>query len=69
MLAPVLPLCRRRWPLAVFPKRFENLVIDLLAYSERLALNFTEELGYNPLPGNPDSLPTVGRAMMRAKQR
>src|SRR5690606_17441697 len=24
---------------------------DLLAYSERLMLNFTENLGYNPVPG------------------
>src|SRR5690606_5509576 len=42
---------------------------DLLAYSERLMLNFSQELGYNPSPGAPESLPTVGSAMLRAKQR
>ena len=42
---------------------------DLLAYSERLMLNFTEELGYNATPGSADGLPSVGGAMLRAKQR
>ncbi|MCB0034362.1 MAG: thrombospondin type 3 repeat-containing protein, partial [Anaerolineales bacterium] len=45
---------------------------DLLAYSERLMLNFTEEIGYNPNFGTAqeaDTLPTVGSALMRAKQR
>jgi hypothetical protein len=42
---------------------------DLLAYSERLLLNFTQELGYNPAPDQTDSLPTVGSAMLLAKQR
>src|SRR5690606_16762197 len=42
---------------------------DLLAYSERLALNFTEELGYNPTPYQTDTLPSVGTALLRAKQR
>ena len=37
---------------------------DLLAYSERLMLAFVRELGYND-----GSLPTVGQALMRAKQR
>ena len=41
---------------------------DLVSYSELLALNFTQELGYNPT-GAPATLPTVGLAMMRAKQR
>ncbi len=42
---------------------------DLLAYSERLLLNFTENLGYNPVPGQNSTLPTTGEALMLAKQR
>ena len=42
---------------------------DLLAYSERLMLNFTQELGYNPTPGQSSTLPTVGTALLRAKRR
>ena len=42
---------------------------DLLAYSERLMVNFTQQLGYNPVPGQNSTLPTVGTAMMEAKQR
>jgi hypothetical protein len=42
---------------------------DLLAYSERLMLDFTQELGYNPNPGQAATLPTVGGALTRAKQR
>jgi Ca2+-binding RTX toxin-like protein len=32
-------------------------------------LNFTENLGYNPDPGQPSTLPTAGSALMLAKQR
>ena len=42
---------------------------DLLAYSERLMVNFSEQLGYNPAPGQVSTLPTVGTAMLEAKQR
>ncbi|MCA9999865.1 MAG: thrombospondin type 3 repeat-containing protein, partial [Anaerolineales bacterium] len=42
---------------------------DLLAYSERLMLNFTQQLGYNPSPNQTATLPTVGEALMQAKQR
>jgi hypothetical protein len=42
---------------------------DLLAYSERLMLNFTEGLGYNPVPGQLSTMQTVGSSFMQAKQR
>src|SRR5690606_22877351 len=42
---------------------------DLLAYSERLALNFTAELGYNPTPYQTQTLTTVGYALLRARHR
>jgi hypothetical protein len=42
---------------------------DLLAYSERLMLNFTQNLGFNPVPYQESTLPTVGLALTEAKQR
>ena len=42
---------------------------DLVSYSELLALNFTQELGYNPTPATPQRCRPSALAMMRAKQR
>ena len=41
---------------------------DLLAYSERLMLNFVNQLGYNPT-GSPAANPSVGGALLEAKQQ
>ncbi|HRO23163.1 MAG TPA: hypothetical protein PLR07_02565, partial [Promineifilum sp.] len=42
--------------------------VDLLAYSERLMLNFVQHLGYNPL-SNAGGNPSVGGSLMEAKQQ